>query len=331
MSFRYKNLYFVIAGGIVAFCAAASYVIYNSSFLNKKQLQEQLESDNPGYHCRDDQVTFIEKSENGLLIPQRRPDSSQVYNALLVYGEDKLKNLSALQRANLSFIELDNTAIENLDSLKCICEKIDYLKLAGNNELNDFHFLKSLKKLETLHIERSPGFCDTSLIPPAVAKLILSNTGVTKLELNDPGKIESLYLVDNRNLKNYEQINEMTNLKELVLSSWNSVSLERFPFLKMISFHNSAIAKLPVIPHNKLDLVDIYHCDQLKSISALRGKKIRKLWLIGTDIAGLLPEILSLDVEEVVIGDPAVTLSNPFIGKIALRVKKMRLNSMVIK
>ncbi len=287
-----------------------------------------LEENNPGYICYDNDITCYQKKDNILLEKQ----TSDSYNALFISNASSVHffDLSAIEKSNVEYLVIQNTSIKSLEILRRHREKMQGLWLYSNYKLTDYTTIK-FTNLWILHIENTMNFTDTQLIPPTVSTLFLVNTGVSKIKLLSTERIETLHLERNNQLRDYYQINDMKNLRELSLTEWDSISLINFPKLRIIAFHNSNFKDLPYIPQKNLELIVINKCSNLKSIAKLKGIKIKKLWLFDDNVNRFFTDIETLELEELILGGPNINLNDLTLNRLRIKLKKLRINSIRLK
>ncbi|WP_307905551.1 leucine-rich repeat domain-containing protein [Haliovirga abyssi] len=256
-------------------------------------------------------------------IPENRniyyEDLKQIKN-LLIYKFDLIEELKYFTNLKTLYIE----SVENKTLIKFIIPKLDYLNdlTIENCRISDFSFLKNIKNLERLNLEKDDieNFNVDKYIKN-LKELDIMHNKINNIEkAGNLKKLEKLYLPYLEN-KDFEFIKKLNNLKELYLIGDDIEDISFLGNLKHLEkldlSENSIKNILPLADMVNLKELNL-EGNLLEDISSIENlTKLEKLYLSGNQLKDISKldkltalKILDLKFNEIIKLDGLDDLKN---------------------
>ena len=228
-------------------------------------------------------------------------------NLLDIYS-NKISDISYVKELeNITYLRADNNNIENISALKNL-KLLENLDL-GNNKIKDISVIDGLTKLIKLSLKGNnlDSFNLTNITK--VEDLNLENNKISDVSfLEKLTKLTSL----NLNKNNVENIEVVSNLKDLIYLYLNKNNVENIDALKSLSKLSNV-----VLSNNKIsDISALKDLNELASVK-IDGNKVRDFSPIN-DKSSIFEKVIhnqniGLD-DDVAVSEKSFEIENPFIG-----------------
>lgn len=227
-------------------------------------------------------------------------------NLLDIYS-NKISDISYVKELeNITYLRADNNNIENISALKNL-KLLENLDL-GNNKIKDISVIDGLTKLTKLSLKGNnlDSFNLTNITK--VEDLNLENNKIS--DISFLGKLTKLASL-NLNKNNVENIDAVSNLKDLVYLYLNKNNVENIDALKSLSKLSNV-----VLSNNKIsDISALKDLNELASVK-IDGNKVRDFSPIN-DKSSIFEKVIhnqNLDLDDVAVSEKIFEIENPFIG-----------------
>lgn len=228
-------------------------------------------------------------------------------NLLDIYS-NKISDISYVKELeNITYLRADNNNIENISALKNL-KLLENLDL-GNNKIKDISVIDGLTKLTKLSLKGNnlDSFNLTNITK--VEDLNLENNKISDVTfLEKLTKLTSL----NLNKNNVENIDAVSNLKDLIYLYMNNNKVSNIEALKSLNKLSNV-----VLSNNKIsDISALKGLNELASVK-IDGNKVRDFSPIN-DKSSIFEKVIhnqniGLD-DDVAVSEKSFEIENPFIG-----------------
>ena len=215
-----------------------------------------------------------------------------------------LKDASLLSDAPLLFLTLKGTSITNLDFLaKGKLNNSLVSLIFMDHDMKDFSVLAKIPHLKNVSLGNLPNFRNLSVLGEQTSHVFLWNTGISDLDFTTPSAVKVLFLYKNQSLRSLDKLVTLSNLRSFDLW-WRQLPQKLLcpETLSHISFVNCDGTSLPELSLPKIKTLKLIHCDELKDLSNLQGKKIGYLGIDQCKFMDDLSCLCGFDIEFLSIG-----------------------------
>ncbi|MCZ7409348.1 leucine-rich repeat domain-containing protein [Parvimonas micra] len=227
-------------------------------------------------------------------------------NLLDIYS-NKISDISYVKELeNITYLRADNNNIENISALKNL-KLLENLDL-GNNKIKDISVIDGLTKLTKLSLKGNnlDSFNLTNITK--VEDLNLENNKISDVTfLEKLTKLTSL----NLNKNNVENIDAVSNLKDLIYLYMNNNKVSNIEALKSLN----KLSNLTISNNNVSDISALKDLNELASVK-IDGNKVRDFSPIN-DKSSIFEKVIhnqNLDLDDVAVSEKIFEIENPFIG-----------------